>query len=250
MASTSKSSKPISSYWKDKYSNKGKSQPAGGSGTRILKKKSGAKRIKSGHKIQNKANRKIKKRTIKLSPKYIFLIVLAIVIFLAIPFFAENESESGARVPEGSYRYGIDISHHNSGEPEWDSLRVMIGADGKTVRSMKAAKSILPVTFVFIKATEGLDFKDRNFKRNWVEAGKRNYARGAYHFYRSSKDPVIQAQNFIKTVGELRYRDLSPVLDVETIHRGCSRKSLNDNLLLWLKIVGEKYGRKPVIYTS
>ena len=59
-----------------------------------------------------------------------------------------------------------------------------------------------------------------------------------------------QAENFIKTVGELRYKDLPPVLDIETIHSGCSHKTLNDKALTWLKIIEKHYGRKPIVYSS
>lgn len=214
---------------------------------------SGKKGKVSNRKKRSKRSRisgKRKIKTIRLSSRNILLIVVAVAVFFAIPFLIRHDAESGAKVPEGNFRYGIDISHHNFGEPNWDSLKVLIGPGGKTVRKIKAANTILPVTFMFIKATEGIDFKDKHFKRNWIEAGKRKYARGAYHFFRSSKDPALQAYNFINFVGELRHIDLPPVLDVETIHIGCSYKELNDNVSLWLKIVEDKYGRKPIIYTS
>ena len=112
------------------------------------------------------------------------------------------------------------------------------------------AKEIKPVSFVFIKATEGASFKDKDFKENWKAAGKTDLRRGAYHFFRSSKDGEIQARNFISTVGDLRFKDLPPVLDIETIHLGCPKELLNQRALQWLKAVEKRYGKKPIIYAS
>lgn len=158
--------------------------------------------------------------------------------------------ELGAKVPVGSWRYGIDISHNNTGRIVWDSLYVMTDSRGRTVRDPYKAREIKPVSFVFVKATEGSSFKDRDFKRNWKEAGRSGLRRGAYHFFRSSKDGEIQARNFITTVGDLRFHDLPPVLDIETLHHGCPRTLLNERVLQWLVAVERHYGKKPVIYSS
>ena len=163
---------------------------------------------------------------------------------------ADPTAERGAKVPAGVWKYGIDISHHNSGKIVWDSLFVMTDSRRRTVRDPYLAKEIKPVSFVFIKATEGASLKDRDFKGNWKEAGKTGLRRGAYHFFRTSKDGEIQARNFINTVGELRFKDLPPVLDIETIHLGCSRELLNQRALQWLKAVEKRYGKKPIIYAS
>ena len=79
---------------------------------------------------------------------------------------------------------------------------------------------------------------------------KAGIRKGAYHFFRSSKDPVQQAKLFIRTVGNIGQDDLPPVLDIETIHKGCSRETLNSRALTWLKEVEKHYGRKPVVYSS
>jgi len=117
------------------------------------------------------------------------------------------------------------------------------------VRSITDAYEIKPIHFVFIKATEGATFRDDEFKNNWKNAGKTNIKRGAYHFFRSSKDGQVQAKNYIKTVGDIRYKDFPPVLDIETIHKGCSKELLNQRALQWLKEVEKRYGRKPIVYT-
>ena len=40
------------------------------------------------------------------------------------------------------------------------------------------------------------------------------------------------------------------MLDIETLHRGCSRKELNQKALQWLQSIEAHYGRPPIIYTS
>ena len=158
--------------------------------------------------------------------------------------------ETGAKVPLGEWRYGIDISHHNAGKIVWDSLYVMTDKRGRTIRDHHLAKDIRPVSFVFIKATEGVSMIDKDFKRNWRDAGMSGLRRGAYHFFRSSKDGKAQADLFIKAVGDLRIKDLPPVLDIETIHRSGSRKKLNEEALKWLNAIEEHYGKKPIVYAG
>lgn len=176
------------------------------------------------------------------------LIAVVVIPLLKAP---STEAETGAPLPHISFSScGIDISHNNAGPVVWDSLMVLVDRSGKTVRDIKEAKKIYPVKFVFIKATEGIAMKDHMFREYWEEAGGHDIQRGAYHFFRSSKDGEAQARNFISTVGDLRHSDLPPVLDIETIHRGCSRKTLNDRALKWLHAVEKHYGRKPIIYTS
>lgn len=180
-------------------------------------------------------------------------IAASVILALAVMFISQGGGgghETGAKVPPGDWRYGIDISHHNAGDIVWDSLYVLTDKRGKTIRDHHLAKDIRPVSFVFIKATEGVSMVDKDFKRNWQDAGWSGLRRGAYHFFRSSKDGEAQARLFIKTVGDLRFKDLPPVLDIETIHRGGSMKKLNEEALKWLETIEGHYGKKPIVYTG
>ncbi|MBQ6253524.1 MAG: hypothetical protein IJK05_02565 [Bacteroidales bacterium] len=202
---------------------------------------------------KRKSRWKPRKRKVKISPLAAVCSSAALIlaIFLICHRWGSGAgAERGAKVPPGSWRYGIDISHNNSGKIAWDSLRVMTDGRRRTVRDPYSAKDIKPVSFVIVKATEGATFKDPDFQGNWREAGRSSLRRGAYHFFRSSKDGTVQARNFITTVGDMRIGDLPPVLDIETIHLGCSRELLNQRALQWLRTVGEHYGKKPVVYAS
>ena len=157
-------------------------------------------------------------------------------------------ASTGARIPDGARAFCVDFSHHNDGIV-WDSLKVVVDRAGRTSKDVLHAKSIYPVSTVILKATEGEKMVDKRFKEYWQEAGERDFKRGAYHFFRSSKDPSRQAANYIANVS-LRHKDLPPVLDVETMHAGCTKEELNRNVLAWLREVEKHYGRKPIVYTS
>lgn len=178
---------------------------------------------------------------------------LLVAVLIGLPWLRQPRvgDGSGEKLPPMSFSAcGIDISHNNRGPIIWDSLMVVTDRSGSMVRSLEKAKNVYPVKFVFIKATEGQSMKDPAFRENWRQAGDRDIQRGAYHFFRSSKDPHAQARNFISAVGELRHSDLPPVLDIETIHRGCSKKLLNDRALVWLHEIEKHYDRTPIIYAS
>ncbi len=203
-----------------------------------------------GRKTQPKGRGQRKKKKIEVSIWIVGAVLLALCLWTIWPYISDRSSpDRGDTVPKGAYCYGIDISHYQD-NIQWDSLMVLTDGSRRTIRSKIAAKDIKPISFVFIKASEGSSMKDRKFKDHWKEAEKHNIPKGAYHFFRSSKSGEIQARHFIKTVGEIGSDDLPPVLDIETIHKGCSRKTLNERALEWLETVAEHYGRKPVIYSS
>lgn len=132
------------------------------------------------------------------------------------------------------YVHGIDISHHQ-GDIDWARLRVAYHR-GK------------PITFVFMKATEGGNFVDENFRYNFKSARERGFVCGAYHFFLPDVSAEVQARNFISQV-TLQSGDLPPVLDVEVSGK-MGTDSLRQGVLTWLSIVEKHYGVAPIIYTS
>ena len=200
---------------------------------------------KGGHSGRKKAQ----KTTVR--PRYVIAGVALVVLIFTLPYlFKIGDRTRGAAPPEGNWKYCLDISHHNGSGIIWDSLRVVVDHSGFTSRDILSARDIYPLSAVYIKASEGTSMKDRRFKENWEGAAGAGIPRGAYHFFRSSTSPLEQARNFIEAVGELRSSDLSPVLDIETIHKGCSREELCSKAMVWLEAVGSHYGRTPMIYTS
>lgn len=125
----------------------------------------------------------------------VFLFVCLFLVFAGIWAYKTFMSSPPYVDPERYPVRGIDISAHNGNV---DMERV--AADG--------------YEFVFIKATEGVNFKDRNFRVNYDKAEKAGLKTGIYHFFRFDRDGVEQALNLLKAVGKRR-PDLGIVIDVE-----------------------------------
>ena len=138
-------------------------------------------------------------------------------------------------IPEGYNINGIDISHHQ-GRINWQILSTARGGEA-------------PLSFIFIKATEGGDLKDELFDSNFAHASKAGFIRGAYHFYIPSTDPVRQADFFISTV-KLSAGDLPPVIDIEMKPTQQQKSAFNAQLSTFLYRLEAHYGVTPIIYTS
>jgi lysozyme len=131
--------------------------------------------------------------------------------------------------------YGIDVSHHNA-YIDWE----MVKDKGRINQK--------PISFVFIKATEGKEYKDKRFKRNIKEARQQGLLCGAYHFYRPEINSLKQFKNFKESV-VLKKGDLPPVLDVE-LRGSLSFSRYVEGILNMLKLMENHYGIKPILYTS
>ena len=113
---------------------------------------------------KHKPGRKRKPRKVNIGVWTAAGIAAAVILVMVIMFFIRGGGsghETGAKVPPGEWRYGIDISHHNGGKIVWDSLYVLTDRRGRTVRDIHDAYDINPVSFVFIKATEGVSMVDK-----------------------------------------------------------------------------------------
>ena len=152
----------------------------------------------------------------------------------------KNDEKETARIDKiiteyNDKTFGFDISHYQKKEDiKWDSLT--IANDG------------IKLDFVVMRATMGNRKKDKHFDDFWETSKKNELIRGAYHFYRADEDPVMQANNYLESV-ILESGDLRPVLDIERVPRRKSREKFIEDLKVWLKIVEDKYGEKPIIYT-
>ena len=168
----------------------------------------------------------------------ILLAVLYIYLFytyLVAPFSLRWRGVFGeADYPAGYSIRGIDISHHQ-GVINWDKLRwAKIGDE--------------PVSFIFMKATEGETLVDRQFDYNFEQAHEYGFIRGAYHFFVPGVPAYLQARNFLRKA-KLVEGDLPPVLDIETIGR-LSAEELRNETLIWLHLVENHFGVVPILYTN
>ncbi|WP_245818964.1 glycoside hydrolase family 25 protein [Marivita hallyeonensis] len=124
---------------------------------------------------------------------------------------------------------GIDLSHHNT-VSDWSAI------------------TSAELSFVILKATDGMDYLDPTFADRFETLGTLGLVRGAYHFYETNDAPEVQASWFIENVG-LRAGDLPPVVDIERV-KAPVREGLQDEFKVFLDMLEDHYGMKPIIYTG
>lgn len=128
---------------------------------------------------------------------------------------------------------GIDVSHHQ-GRIDW----TRVPQDD--------------VSFAYLKATEGTDFKDDRFLENWRGAKAAGLLVGAYHFFSFCSPGAAQAEHFLATLpsGEPM---LPPALDLE-LGGSCrgmpGRDAVRLEVLAFLQLVEARTGRKPLLYVT
>jgi len=129
--------------------------------------------------------------------------------------------------------YGIDISHYQ----------------GDVVKTLNSSDHL---HFVICKATQGMTYIDPDFKSNWNMIKEQGLIRGTYHFYVSQDDPTKQAAHFVSTLSDLSASDIAPVLDIEqgSMSSSVSSERMEKDILIFLKAVEDKTGRKPILYTD
>ena len=156
------------------------------------------------------------------------VITLSCALLVYLSFF-QQRSASAQEYPIK----GFDVSHHQ-GNVQWGKI------------SPKSYK------FVYLKATEGGDFKDRKFQDNWLQARENGFLVGAYHFYRLCRDGKIQAENFIETVPNKKDA-LPPVIDLE-YDSNCINTYTREHLLQEIQTMHDRlsthYGKQPIFYIS
>ncbi len=138
--------------------------------------------------------------------------------------------------PDDYAVHGIDVSRYQ-GDIDWQAAR----RDG--------------VQFAWIKATEGGDYLDSAFYRNWFAAKAAGVPRGAYHFYYFCRTAKEQLDWFIANV-PYDPDALPPVLDMEWNgnSKTCRKRPPKDVVLREMKAfldgLEAYYGKRPVIYSS
>jgi len=128
---------------------------------------------------------------------------------------------------------GLDVSHHQ-GDVDWSEV-ASAGA-----------------SFAFIKASEGGDFVDAKFDRNWRSARAAGLAAGPYHFFTFCSAGVQQAEHFLKTAPPSE-DSLPPVVDVEFVgncRTWTDLVSVRTELARFIAEVERAWGIRPILYTT
>lgn len=138
----------------------------------------------------------------RLKPLIIIVVAAVAVIAMALLIIGKDSLASSEptrveiSVDFAAYPIqGIDISAHN-GEIDFEQV----------------AQS--GITFVYVKASEGANYRDRRFVENVTRAHQAGLKVGAYHFFRKDVEGDKQAINFIRAARAARL-DLPYVIDIE-----------------------------------
>lgn len=164
----------------------------------------------------------------------------------------------GERMSYTSERiYGIDISRYQHGKGRkkypilWQQLRI-------TNLGKKSKKTVLgtvdyPVSFCFIKSTQGITIRNPFYAKDYAAARKAGIPIGAYHFFSTKRSGAAQAQYFIQNT-LFRKGDLPPVLDIEPYDKEIEAMGGAEvmwrHIREWLKAVERRCGVKPILYVN
>ena len=150
--------------------------------------------------------------------------------------------------------YGIDISRHQHdiGRKHyginWHQLRITSLGSKHNTEGLT-----YPVSFVYIKSTEGTSIRNRYFLKDYMDAHKQGIHVGAYHFF-SLKTSAIDQANFFLNHTLIRESDFPPVLDVEPSDAQINQIGGGEELLKrvrqWLQQVERRTGKRPILYIS
>ena len=153
--------------------------------------------------------------------------------------------------------YGIDISRYQHGKGRkkypiyWNKLRIShLGS-----KSKKQISGVVdyPVSFCFIKSTEGITIRNPYYTQDYNNARKAGIPIGAYHFFSTKRTGQAQADYFIHNT-LFRKGDLPPVLDIEPsdgqIESIGGSQALWRNIRVWLQAVEKRCGVKPILYIN
>jgi lysozyme len=164
------------------------------------------------------------------------LIILSLAVMLIVGTMVIRRllfTKGGTAIDKHKYPVtGIDISGHTG---KIDFLKI----------------SQQKIDFVYIKATEGKTFVDRNFEQNYLNSRLSIVPVGFYHFFLFNREGKDQAENFLNSI-QGKKTLLPLVVDVEewgnvTIK---SRAKVIIELQTFIKLVELRTGKRLMIYAN
>ena len=153
--------------------------------------------------------------------------------------------------------YGIDISRYQHGRGRkkyainWAKLRITHLGD--ISRKKVSGRVDYPVSFIYIKSTEGASVRNPYYLADYRAARRRGIPVGAYHFFSPTSTAARQARYFLKHT-RFAKGDLPPVLDVEPtpsqVRKMGGAKAMLARVRAWMKAVRRATGVRPILYVS
>ncbi|MBR1484441.1 MAG: glycosyl hydrolase family 25 [Prevotella sp.] len=170
-----------------------------------------------------------------------------------------NDQFKGQRMRyTGDRIYGIDISRyqHERGKKRYgiDWKRLRITGLGHRISQQRVSGEVdYPVSFAYIKSTEGISIKNNYFMADYSSARSHGIAVGAYHFFSTRQGALAQASYFLQN-SCFRRGDLPPMLDLEPsdaqIKAMGGPEAMFREVRLWLQRVEARLGVRPIIYVN
>jgi lysozyme len=159
---------------------------------------------------------------------FLFAIAVGLIIFYRVIFIP-----SGIEIDKLKYPVtGIDVSKHT----------------GK-IDFQKVNKQ--SIDFIFMKSTEGENYKDETFENNYLGAKESGIPIGTYHFFRFNKSGKSQANNYLTAIEGKKF-DLPCVLDIEEWGNQTkkTREEIINEIDTFINLVEKKAGVNLMIYTN
>lgn len=168
-----------------------------------------------------------------------------------------NGRFQGERITYNADRvYGIDISRyqHESGRRKypihWEALRIV--NLGTTTKKNVEGRLDYPVSFCYIKATQGIKVKSNYSTDDALQARRVGVRVGHYHFF-SPCSGANQARWFLENAN-LCKGDMPPMLDVEItdsqIRQMGGPSAMLREMAEWIKVVKTHCNTVPVLYIN
>jgi lysozyme len=132
--------------------------------------------------------------------------------------------------PSGPTVEGIDVSYYQ-GTIDWNRVK----GSG--------------IAFAVTRISDGLNFPDSQFSRNWPAIRSVGLVRGAYQYFEPGQDALAQAEMVVQKVGRLGPGDLPVQLDMETTG-GQSSATIVSKMKAWSDRVTAGTGKRPMVYTA
>ena len=106
------------------------------------------------------------------------------------------------------------------------------------------------IRIVYIKATEGSDYVDPDFERNYRDAEKAGLAIGFYHYVtaRNEEEARAQARFFASRIRDKK-QDVKPAMDFE-VFDDLSIAAVREIAQQFLSTLEEETGTIPVLYSD
>lgn len=164
----------------------------------------------------------------------------------------------GERVEYSSDRiYGIDISRfqHDIGRKHYaiDWGRMRITHLGSISKKHVRGTVDYPVSFCYIKSTEGVTLRNRYYLKDYQQARSHGIHCGSYHFFSINSAATAQANFFVKHSRFLT-GDFPPVLDLEPLPSQIAKiggvEVLFSRVRTWMRLVRQHTGVRPVLYVN